>query len=136
MSCIATRRNATDHDARQGRTLRGPAKPVLDPPAFLALLNERLRAHPMYLEGMAFPVAETLPDDGDHREDAAGAGQVPHLVQLLRDTRWDHFGVFASVIDEVKAGYELSAAVNAGTPCRQRLAPLGTKPARLRQVTA
>lgn len=131
MYCFATRRAAADHPGR-GRT-----KPVLSPLDFLALLNQRLRAHPMYLEGMAFPAVEACDDHDDgSAEDASD--EIQPLAQLVRDTRWDHFGIFASVIDEVKAGYELSTSASAPPACRQRLAPLGAKSAkspRLRSVT-
>ena len=104
---------------------RSHLKPVLSAADYLALLNQRLRAHPMYLEGMAFPLEVVVEEEG-----------LP-LAAMVGDTRWDAFGVFASVIDEVGQAYELGVACpSANQPaalvCRQR--PGASKAARLRQV--
>ena len=106
MSCVAQRRGAADLAYSRVRL-----KSVLSEADYLAVLNQRLRAHPMYLEGMAFPAAcegDALASSG--AEDEATLDKRPLRV-LLRDTRWDRFGVFASVIDDVKQSYELAPAV-------------------------
>lgn len=128
MSCVAQRRSAADPSARTR------LKPVLSAPDYLALLNQRLQAHPMYLEGMAFPVEM---EDEDSAESGDVGGEGLPLVVLVHDTRWDRFGVFASVIDEVKQNYELApalASAAASSPaCRQRGVQAG-KVGRLRQA--
>ena len=101
MSCVAEQR----HGAFHSPSTRPWLKPVLSAADYLALLNRRLQAHPMYLEGMSFPVSSA--EDTDDEEP---------LVVLVRDTRWDHFGVFASVIDDVRQHYELAPAVPATHP--------------------
>ena len=102
MSCVAEQRRGASHSP----STRPWLKPVLSAADYLALLNRRLQAHPMYLEGMSFPVSSAENTDDDEQP----------LVVLVRDTRWDHFGVFASVIDEVRQHYELAPAVLAAHP--------------------
>ena len=101
MSCVAEQRHGAFHSS----STRPWLKPVLSAADYLALLDRRLQAHPMYLEGMSFPVSSA--EDTDDEEP---------LVVLVRDTGWDHFGVFASVIDDVRQHYELAPAVLATHP--------------------
>jgi hypothetical protein len=127
MSCVAQRRGAADLAYSRVRL-----KSVLNEADYLAVLNQRLRAHPMYLEGMAFPVAsddEHAPADDEETE----VQKLP-LVELLLDTQWDRFGVFASVIDDVRRSYELASAIAPQSPVPgcQRLASQAVKSRRQR----
>ena len=104
MSCVAQRRGAADLCYSRARLKR-----VLDEDDYLAVLDQRLRAHPMYLEGMAFPVAREADVHLSAGAEDAMLVKRPLRV-LLRDTRWDQFGVFASVIEDVTQSYELAPA--------------------------
>jgi hypothetical protein len=112
--------------------LRVRLKSVLSEADYLAVLNQRLRAHPMYLEGMAFPVASD-DETGLKDDDETEVEKLP-LVELVLDTQWDRFGVFASVIDDVHRSYELASAIASQNPVPgcQRLASQAVKSRRQR----
>jgi len=72
-----------------------PSLPIED---YIAELNERLRHHPMYLEGMHFPHPQP--------------GSTPMLAAALAwEGPWDRLGVFLSVIEEVARDYDLDPPV-------------------------
>ncbi len=80
-------------------------KPSLSIADYMAELNERLRRHPMYLEGMHFPDPQP--------------GSTPMLAAALAwEGPWDCLGVFSSVIEEVANEYDLEipARVDFGRP--------------------
>ncbi|APW37300.1 hypothetical protein RD110_08925 [Rhodoferax koreense] len=75
----------------------------------------------MYLDGMAFPVAsdEAMEEDGERSA----------LVAMVQDTRWDGFGVFASVIEEVRCDFELAAPLQNQAPAPRRIQRRRLQPA-------
>ena len=79
----------------------------------MAVLNERLRAHPMYLEGMHFPDPQP--------------GSTPMLAAAVAwEGPWDCLGVFSSVIDEVTAEYDLCPEAHSAFSDRYRSANSGS----------
>lgn len=70
-------------------------KPSLSAQEYMAELNERLRRHPMYLEGMHFPDPQP--------------GSTPMLAAALAwEGPWECLDVFSSVIEEVARDYDLA----------------------------
>ncbi len=83
--------------------------PSLSLEDYMAELNERLRQHPMYLEGMHFPDPQP--------------GSTPMLAAALAwEGPWDCLGVFSSVIEEVAKDYDLAmpARIDFGRPHQQQ----------------
>jgi hypothetical protein len=103
--------NPALHPSRAARTpMPLPARPRVSLADFMALLNERLRAHPMFLEGMHFPDPQP--------------GSTPMLAAAVAwEGPWDCLGVFSSVIDEVTADYELCPEAQTAFSERYRPAP-------------
>ncbi len=84
-------RHIEDIERRQGERY---GKPSLSLREYLDELNDRLRRHPMYMEGMHFPHPQP--------------GSTPMLAAALAwEGSWDCMGVFSSVIEEVARDYDL-----------------------------